>query len=344
MAKLMRVTSLVLLAGSLAAVACSDSNEPEEVNPTAVSTGMASLTGSFSSNVAFQSLRHLSAYFSFTAATRAAAALEAVLPSPASSPQRALASLALRGPAETQALFPVDVLGKTFAWDAAQGKYVVDLLATGAPADGVRFRLYILNQSTHLPQVPLQVVGYVDLTDRSTVQSEKLGVLVKYGTMTIADYVITGTEATTSHTLEAQGYITDGTSRLDFDLAITESQTQVLVDYTVSSSNGYTATLRTTETLATGAMSIYWLVEKSGNSLEVSGNSTTSAINCQLKFNGVTVATLTGSPSSPTVTGAGGRTFTTQDLAALQAIFESFNDLDSEIGGVFNPADLVFDF
>lgn len=346
-----RWTSLAVLAGALALGACSDTNKPEAVNITTMASGMSSLTGSFTSNLAFQSLRELAPAFTFTAAGGSGAAVAATLPPlPGEAPQsalteaqrRALTQFALHGGTGSLAIFPVDVLGKTFVWDAALNKYKVNPTATGAPSNGVRFRLYLVDPVLHVPQPQLYVVGYVDLTDQSTAQANKLGVLVKYGTQTIANYTITGIIATSSTELRAQGYITDGTARLDFDLTDTESQTQIGVNYQLNASNGFSATMQYTITVATWSTSGVGRIARGGNTVEVTGTVVSGVTNSQIKFNGVTVATVTGGRDNPTITGAGGWTFSTQDLAALGAILEGFDELENQTDGVFGPAFLVF--
>ena len=353
MIRVTRLTPLALLAGALAAGACSDSNTPEAINPSTVSAGVEGLSSALSSSLAYQSLRELSGLFAFSAAGGAAAAVEATLPPLAGEERRfalrgfehlPLTSSALLGPAGTQALFPSDVLGKTFKWDEVQDKYVVDPNSEGAPTNGVRFLLYLVNQTTHRPQEPVQGTGYVDLVDVSTASANKLQVIVKYLSQTIADYTITGTEAVSppTVTLRANGYVMNETNRLGFDLLLITTATQVVMDYALSGTNGYTASVEMTGNLTTGAVTILWSVSRSGNTVEVSGNSSAAAVNCQIKFNGVVVATVTGVPGSPTVTAASGRTFTAQDLAALRAIFEGFDGLNDQLDGVFKPAALVF--
>ena len=345
-----RWTSLVVLGGALVVGACSDANKPEAVNPSTVASGMTGLTSSFSSNLAFQSLRELSGSFTFTAASGAAAALSATLPlvlgeahrfGLTPEQRRALVQFSQRGSVGSLAIFPADVLGKTFVWDTLQNKYVMDPTATGAPSNGVRFKLYLVDATTHRPQRPLLVVGYVDLTDLSNAQVNKLGVLVKYGTQTIASYTITGTVTTSSIGLVAAGYITDGPARLDFDLSMTVSATQIVIDYTLNGSNGVSAVLQVTLN-ATGSMTLLWRIGQGGNTVEYAGTATATTVNCQLKFNGVTVATVTGNPDSPTITGAGGRTFTAAELTALRGIFDGFAELMDQVDGVFGPANLVF--
>jgi hypothetical protein len=342
------------LAAGVAAAGCTkDVNRPEDVDPQAVANGVAGLSSSFSGNLAFQSLRVLSGSFGFSAAG-AVAAVSALLPPPPAGPRAssltpreraALLQLALRSPVGAQAIFPVDVLGKTLVWDTTLDKYVVDPLATGAPANGVRFMLYLVGDTLlHRPQEPLIVVGHVDLTDLSDARANRLGVLVQYLSQTIADYTITGTVSTTSLGLQARGYLTDGTARLDFDLRIQASLAGVEVDYALAGSNGFRAEMRIALGFGTGATTVLWRVSSGGNAVEVALSSTDSTVTGVIRFNGATVATVTGTEDEPIITGSGGHPLTAQDLEALRTIFVGFVQLMDQIDGVFGPAHLVFQF
>ena len=92
----------------------------------------------------------------------------ATFPDAASEPHpRRLAALVAALSANPQALFPSDVLGKTFVWDTQTSAYVMGT-ATGAPATGIRIVLYFTNAGTGEPFLPLSPIGSLDLTDKST--------------------------------------------------------------------------------------------------------------------------------------------------------------------------------
>ena len=183
----------------------------------------------------------------------------------------------------------------------------------------------------------------MDLTDQSTTLSNKLGVKVKYLSQVIADYTIAGTLTTGGLTLRAQGYLTDTVTRLDFDLSMTVTASTLTVNYTLSGSNGFAATLQVASSLvANSAGTVLWRVTNAGNTVEVDLAGAGNAVTGQVLFNGGVVATVTGSGDTPTITGSGGRTLTAQDLQALQQIFRGFGELMDQIDGVFGPAHLVF--
>ena len=341
-----------VFAAGLAAGACgSDPNKPEDVDPQAVSNGMSDITSSFSSNLQFQSLRGLAGRFGFTAAAAAVQATAPWVPGAARdfaltpAQRRALLQFSLRGPSGVQALFPVDVLGKTFVWDVALNQYAISPTLTGAPSNGVRFVLYLMGDTIlGRPRIPLQTVGSVDLTDQSTTLSNKLGVQVKYLSQVIANYTIAGTLTTGGLTLRAQGYLTDGVMRLDFDLSMTLSASTLGVNYTLSGSNGFGATLQVTVGLLTNAGTVLWRVTNAGNTVEVNLTGTGSTVTGQILFNGGVAATVTGNGDNPTITGSGGLALTAADLLALQRIFQGFGELMDQVDGVFGPAHLVFNF
>jgi hypothetical protein len=209
----------------------------------------------------------------------------------------------------------------------------------------VRFRLYLVGDTVqHRPQKPLLVVGYVDLTDKSNAQSNKLGVLIKYLSQTIADYTITGTLTTSALGLGSQGYITDGTARLDFDCQVQVSALGVSIDYTLTGSNGFQAIVQANLNVGTEVATVLWRVASGGNSIELDLTAGDSTATGQILFNGVRVATVTGSQGNPTIVASGGHTLTPQDVASLRGVFASFMELMDQVDGVFGPAHLVFDF
>jgi hypothetical protein len=64
------------------------------------------------------------------------------------------------------ALVPVmqpSVLGKTFVYDPAQKRYIIDPARAGAPANGVRFILY--DETSNGDPIAGREIGYADLTD-----------------------------------------------------------------------------------------------------------------------------------------------------------------------------------
>ncbi|HXI63256.1 MAG TPA: hypothetical protein VNH14_01970, partial [Gemmatimonadales bacterium] len=111
------------------------------------------------------------------------------------------------------AIFPDSVLGKTFVWDTAAHRYAASS-ETGAPANGVRFVLYVLDPLSFMPAIPLTVDGEVDFTDQSTTSASVLGVTVLgppgAAPVTYAAYTISVPSGPSPSTMSLAGFLSDG--------------------------------------------------------------------------------------------------------------------------------------
>ncbi|MGD0990926.1 MAG: hypothetical protein ABR998_00460 [Gemmatimonadales bacterium] len=338
-----RLTAGAVLALALYMAACKETTSPT-ADPTAIATGVTGLNSTFSQNAVFQSLSALST--SFTLSAPIARPLTTPL-GPSASDWGLMLRLAGQARGPMLALFPINVQGKVFQWDTAGGgKYRITDSSLAVPENGVRYILYQVSPSTDRPSLPLTTTGYVDLIDQSTQQANVLHLLLKVGTQTAADYTISQVKTTTVDTLKAVGYVTDvvaGGTPVNFTLshALTLSDSSLVTVYSASG-NAAAVTMHTSYSGAGGGnVALDWVVQKNG-SLEVVGNSTSSTINFQFKFNGTDWATVGGTPSAPTFTGAGGGTLTATDLVAVAQVLQGFYNIGSNLSGVFGPAFLVF--
>ncbi len=348
--KVLRAVPFLALA--LYTSACKESTSPSAVDPTAMATSVDGINSTFSQNAVFQSLALLSSSFTLTAPvvrpSLPAAPTAAAWPEAEAEPLRLMRALAGRAPAAILALFPSNVLGKTFQWDTASGgKYrILDSTLTGAPAAGVRFILSQADSATGKPRLPLTTTGFVDLSDESTAQANVLHLVLHVGTQTAADYKITEVKTTTSLTLTAAGYVVDvvaGGAPANFTLThmLTLADSSLVTDFQVTAEDA-TVSMHTTISGAGGTnVTLDWIVQK-GGSIEVVGTSTPTAINVQFKFNGTTWATVNGDPNSPTITGANGRQLTPAELIALGEILRGFGQMALNLNAVFVPGYLVF--
>lgn len=84
---------------------------------------------------------------------------------------------------------PWHVIGETLEWDPVDG-YVVRG-RSGAPSNGVRFVLYRMDPGSGYPIRPLDIIGYLDLTNEGSVQTETVrvrAVRTSGSNRVIADY------------------------------------------------------------------------------------------------------------------------------------------------------------
>jgi hypothetical protein len=347
-----RLIAIPVVASVLYAAGCKKETAAPTLDPTAMVTGVNGLNATFSQNAVFQSLSALSGVFTLSAPVvrpePPVAPTEAAWPQSAASALAEMRRLGGRAPTAIQALFPVNVLGKTFQWDTASGgKYrIMDSTLAGAPANGVRFRLYQADTLTGKPHLPLTTTGFVDLIDVSTTQANALHILLYVGTQTAADYTITEVKTTTSLTLSATGYVKDvvaGGAPANFTLthALTLADSSLVTDYSLKGTSA-TVTMHTAISGAGGSnVSLDWIIQTNG-SLEIVGTSTPSTINFQFKFNGAVWASMVGNLSNPVISGANGQQLTAAQLIALGQILAGFGDIASSLAGVFRPSYLVF--
>lgn len=350
MTRIERLTAICVVAATALVGACNEKTSPSAGDPTALATAAASLNTTFSQNAVFQSLMAISS----SAVLAAPVVLPQLVPSvrgaPSAGERDAMLRLAARASGPMLALFPANVLGKTFQWDTASGGHyrITDSTLAGAPAQGVRFYLYQVDTASHRPRLPLTTTGYVDLIDVSNAASNGLHLLLKVGTQTAADYTVTEVKTTTSMTLTAVGYLKDVVTsgpQVDFNLshALTLADSSLATNYQASG-NGATVSLVTTVVGKTGSESetFDWLLQKNG-SVEMVGRATPDSTNIQFKLNGTVFATVrevTGSPE--TLTGPNGRALTVGEMQALLTIIVAMAEVYANLSLVFLPTLLFF--
>ncbi len=333
----------------LLAVACKDSTSPNTVDPVDLENSLNTTTQIFQ-NAAFQSVSALEFTFpQFVAAGITMPSLSQVLK------RSGLHVRAAHRPAPTaaiisgtQALFPSNVLGKTLEWDTASGSYVIGSL-TGAPSNGIRILLYVADANLGTPVKPLSVLGYLELTDVSTAQVNEIGVLLKLASTTIAQYTVTANIATNSGTIEAKGFMKDGTAthQVTFDLLdVAAPDTTFTFTNDLTGDDGGAVHIVITAP-PSGNDNVLARISRGGNSLELNvtgqiGNPL-SDVTGTVKFNGVTVANVTGSALDPAILGTNGHTITAAQSAALLAIFDSALTTVLDISdGILAPSLTVF--
>lgn len=124
---------------------------------------------------------------------------------------------------------PSQYLGKTLVFDEQDRLYIVDPDRTGAPATGVRFVTYAMDLDAGSPIVPLTEIGYVDVSIQSENESSLVLELSLVSTagqapVTLADYTMafeaTDDASGTGISLQAAGFASDGTERVDFEVGV----------------------------------------------------------------------------------------------------------------------------
>lgn len=331
---------------SLVAViaACGDSTGPEDYDPVTIAAKAQDVLSAFDDNAALSALAVLGPAMQLSTA----APVFSVAPF---DPTDGTATAAVRmreirnvlpsfGSNGSLALFPVDLLGTTYVYNTTTDQYEANPNATGAPDDGVRFILYAVDPILGQIVEPLNAIGYLDLIDVSTPSADALRILAVVGSVTYIDYTASAAQATNSVTLSADGFLSNGTDQVDFDLTLTATLSAVTLDYQLSSGDGSVrleASLnQNDETQATLTL------EGDGDTVILDITITPSTVEGEITYNGDVVVTVSGSPESPTFTKPDGTALTQDEIDALEAFGSIVADLFDAFDNLLWPALLVF--
>lgn len=347
----LRLAAMVVLAAALGACGDDSSTAPRtEFDAERAADALASVLSTADGNEDVYASLELVGQTLSTSPSASAALLPggagpaSLLPSPA----------AARTLDPAAAMFPSNLLGRTLVYDPAVDRYVVDEEATGAPENGVRFIYYAIDPISRRPAEPLNALGHLDLTDESSPASTRLGVEVVSAPegaapVTLIDYFIDAAYAVTVGTAEvvltAEGYLSDGDERLDFDLAqsvkVTEGEAlEVAIDHQLELAEaGIAVALRTdTHVQAEGGIGSTATLElmHGGESvvMEIAQVSATQ-VEGTVSHNGKTAIVIDGAP--------GQLTFTRPDGSAIgQAEIQALLVLRDGIAAVAEFAEKIF--
>lgn len=242
-------------------------------------------------------------------------------------------------PESPAVIFPADVLGKTFTYNTTTQQYQLSS-ETGAPSNGVRFKLYAVNAGTGQVIVPLQDIGYLQLTDESSPSSVALGIKAVINGTTLLEYKASATITTVSVAFSAQGYVSDGTTQVDFDLSQSFSQTTgITIDYVVEvPENRVGVHLEAGLNLAlVGSITLTISHEGNETVVDVKG-SLNGAISGTIEHNGDVVVNISGTTDNPVFIDATGTPLTPQQLDALENLVDFIEDIFDAFDTLLLPA------
>jgi hypothetical protein len=249
---------------------------------------------------------------------------------------------------------PAIALGRTFVWDDETSGYIMSEL-TGAPANGVRFHLYLMDAETELPVLPLVQVGYADLT--RTVSNDRVTARVEVWTGTVTpakviDYSATISGSVTAPAFTVLGFARNAADSLAFNLTTTFSLANetVTVDWrTALPSRGLTSRLRQTISFADEDLSFgleAWVQSSSGRVDLIGTVHAMQPSTLQVRVNGRLFATIAFdamSEAPPTITNAGGEPLTAAEEQALAEIFDWFADSFEVYAVLLSPVSTLLD-
>lgn len=310
---------------------------------------------------AWQSFAAMSPSFALTPAAAAAVADARALAlsrAPLSAPEaRSLATaaaervwaVAAANDAGVAAL-PPEAKGTTYIWDAAQRRYVAAAGRAGAPADGVRFVLYAVNPFTKEPVVTAEI-GYADLTDVGLARPSGVGLRLQVvsGATTFLDYTVVADGSETAGSLSVNGFLTDGTTRLNFDIAARGASgpdgRRGAVDFAfdvVERGFGATGSVRTTDGTSGQTQQVDLTVRVRDASIRFAVTGDAQTVNASVFVNDQPFATVTGDPRQPVVRGAGGRELRPDEAQALGQMLGLADTAFRVLGELLRPVEAIF--
>ena len=326
-------------------LACSDSTSPQNFDPATTQQKADAVLAALSGNPALRSLAVLGGKIQLSVANPALAVAPFDPTSPATLQSRlqALEAQPNFGATATLALFPADLLGKTLVYDSTTAQYVVDSTRTDAPAAGIRVALYAVDPVLNNVVYPLNEIGYLDLTDVSTPSADAVRIVAVISNITYLDYVASAVRTTTSAGVNADGYVSNGSDRVDFNLTATIASNSFQIDYQLSSGDNavrLVASLGPTDNDVTATLTI----QGGGDTVVLQFTSTSSTLSGQITYNDVEVVVVSGTTDNPVFTRPDGTALTQNEIASLQAIGDIVGVVFDAFDNLLGPALVVFAF
>lgn len=234
----------------------------------------------------------------------------------------------LTGTAPVDAI-PVELLGRTMVWNSASMSYQLSEPAiAGAPATGVRFRLYQISEITGAPAEPLVYVGYVDITREGTVNAPaaRLAVFTPTGTR-LLEYVATvgGTSAVPSFRVEGSAGVGPNAATFSLTVGVNLTNSTVTAAWlTTIPARGLTS--RTTLGIGQSTFTINGVMQRGLQKVEIAGtlNFVTGGQLTVRVGNATFARMVVDAEGGTTVTAANGDPLTPEEEATLDAIFAWF--------------------
>ena len=311
-----------------------DSSSPSEFNPQGTSADMSAASAAFASE-------QMSSYAILGADISAALSASPVVRSSALAVRgldvtraaRDLAAIVPRRGAFQASVtsIPSELLGTTFVWDLDTDTYVASAL-TGAPSAGVRFKLYAVDPLLLRPVEPLVEVGYVDITDHSSLSAVDVNVKVVEGGVVYLEYDVTAHATTGGGVLEIAGFASNGSTLANFDLTVTVTDVNnslvigyayhvgvpsrhVTLDWTVT-----TSSISDTEV----ATSLDLVIDGPNGNVRLAGTYGVTERTLTVQVNGADFATVNLDGPEPVITDADGQPLDPEDEASLHSIVEFY--------------------
>lgn len=238
-------------------------------------------------------------------------------------------------------------LGRTFVYDPILDQYVVDSKRTGAPSNGVRFILYVVDDAKH--PIPSKEIGYADLLDEGTTAGETVVlrlIAVERGKTRI-DYRTSVLLGTSSDRIDVNGFaVDDDGTQLDFKIGVVGTQRggKTLIDATfdlkvVARNFRVQGSVTGVEEGKDGGGAINITAQHGPNSFQVDVTGDGRTIKGTIYLNGKPFVTVSGDAKSPTLIGPSGKPVSEQELQVVAAVIHVVDDVFALVEDLVKPVE-----
>lgn len=250
---------------------------------------------------------------------------------------------------EPMSAIPAAVLGQTLVWNLVSLSYELsDPAISGAPANGVRFRLYQTDAVTGLPADPLVVLGYADLSREGTSNNPaaRLAVYTTAG-IKLLEYV-----AIVGGTPSVPNFRVDGTAGVGpnfatFSLTVGVNLTNGTVTAVWSTAvPARSISTRTTLGIGQSSFTLTGVIQRGLSKVELAGTldyQTGGQVTVKVGNRVFATMTVSAAGESSGFVNAAGNPLTPEEAATLAAIFDWFDDTWDWYEALLDPVYTVLD-
>ena len=243
------------------------------------------------------------------------------------------------------AIITPQLYGKTLVYDPAQHRYIIDPAREGAPANGIRYVLYAVDNSTHEPLVG-QEIGHADLTDEGVALANgfSLRLRASAGSLLFLDYAVTAQGDDQSGAIAVRGFMADGVSRANFHVDVNGATDNsgsafALAFGLTTEPEGLDLATSIHATSATGADAgqMEQTLRLGGNVFQLTAAQTGGELHAAVVVNGRPFASIAGPSDHLTILGANGQPLSPEATMALGQILGLADGVARLAGDLLQP-------
>jgi hypothetical protein len=346
-----------LLFGAFLLAGCEDTTGPEIQDDTfdadAALADYAAFEGILSADE-FASFRALAGRTPFSGPASGMAVVSGLLEADAPVNSRAFALDLMRRVRAAEAAPPVAAApiisiwtrGATYTYSPELDRYQLAAGREGAPATGVRFVLYEVDEAGR--PIAGEETGYADLIDEGDDSLEDIALrfVVVEGETTRLDYRTTLTVGEGTGALTVEGFLQGPQNRLDFDIEVTGSDQGGQERVDLAFELGVEArdfeivgTVSGVEADGEGDGRVDVTVRHGQDSIQLDVQVAAGNLNGTIRLNGQVFATASGPEDDPTFVDPDGDPLTTSEFLVIRSILDGVEDVFDLLEDLVDPVD-----